>query len=384
MFRLFVTLFGILFLFTASPLQAQDTAGRRDSVATELGMDRFTAGRSVAVTEPVAGDLLAAGGSVTCDGSVGGDGVVAGGNINVSCGISENLYAAGGTVIFSGTVSRNARLAGGTVEVARGARVGHGLTIAAGEARVSGSVGSYLQMAGGSGVIDGPVGGDVEASMGQLELGPNAVIMGRLRYRSPNALIQDPAAQVLGGVEYIRTSAQPGIGWGLLGSLFLFLFVWLLGLMLLAAILVLALPRFLGGVVQTLGSRPGLSALLGFGMLVCIPVASVILLITMIGAPLALVVMASYFVLLAVGYVTTGAALGDWLWKRLRGASSMGAGPRVTATIAGILVLALLGAIPVLGGLVSFAALLLGLGAVGLGTYQALRPTSQPPPVAPA
>jgi hypothetical protein len=342
-------------------------------------MDRFAAGENVTVRAPVAGDLLAAGRSVTCDGSVGGDAVVAGGNVHLNCRVSQNAYAAGGDVFLNGTVSRNARLAGGNVQVAPTAQIDGGVTIAAGDARMSGSVGGYLQAAGGTLYIDGPVGGNVEASVGQLELGPKTVIMGRLRYRSSNTLKQDPAAQVLGGIEHIPTRRGPTVGRGLARFFFLLFFVWMLGLILVVTVLLLLLPSFVGGVVQTLESRPGLSALLGFAMLVCIPIASLILLITLVGAPLAFVVMAAYFVLLVVGYAVTGATTGDWLWKRLRRATTSSTGPRVIAAIAGIVILAVLGSIPVLGGFVIFAALLLGLGAVGLHIYHGLRPTAQSP-----
>jgi hypothetical protein len=341
-------------------------------------MDYFAAGNAVAVSTPVAGDLLAAGRSVTCNAPIGGDAVVAGGNILLGCEVGANTYAAGGEVVVSGAVARNARLAGGNVQVTPAARIEGGVTVAAGDARVGGSIGDYLQATGGTLVIDGAVGGNVEASVGQLELGPNTRIMGRLRYRSENMVRQDPAAQVLGGIEYLPARGGPGVGRGLAGLLFFLFLLWTLGLILLVALLVLLLPNFVGGVVRTLESRPGLSALLGFAMLVCIPVASVLLLITLVGAPLALVVMAAYFVLLVVGYVVSGAALGDWLWKRLRRAAVSETGPRILAAVIGIVVLTVLASIPVLGGLIAFAALLLGLGAVGLRMYGAVRPVAPP------
>ena len=353
---------------------AQDDK-RTDLVTAELGKDHFAAGQNVTVGQPVAGDLLAAGREVIVGEHVGGDAAAAGGTVRLNGNVSDNTYAAGGQVFVNGTLSRNARLAGGTVELSPSSRIVGGASIAAGEVRMNGSIGDYLQATGGSVYINGPVAGDVEAAGGQIELGPNARINGRFRYRSRSALKQDPAAQVLGGIEQLpfNTRAAAGIGRGIFRVVFWF---WTLGLMLLVAILLALLPGF-GKIIATLEARPGMSALLGFALLVCIPVASLILLITLIGAPLGLLSMIAYFALLIVGYLAAAAVIGDLLLKRLRPANAGTVAWRIGAAICGILVISLLGSIPALGGLIVFVALIMGMGAVGLQVNRTLRPAAQ-------
>jgi hypothetical protein len=148
--------------------------------------------------------------------------------------------------------------------------------------------------------------------------------------------------------------------------------VWTLGLILLVAILLFLLPAF-SNVIGTLEAQPGTSALLGFVLLVCIPVASLILLITLIGSPLALLSIAAYFALMLVGYLAAAAALGDLLLKRLRHGAVTTTGWRVIAAICGIFIIALLGRIPVLGGPIGFIVLIMGMGAVGLQINRTLR-----------
>ena len=352
-------------------LDAQDQQNT-DLVAVELGKDHFAAGQNVTVTQPVAGDLLAAGREIIVADKVGGDAAAAGGSVRLDGTISDNTYAAGGQVYVNGTIARNARLAGGTVEIYPSSRIEGGASIAAAQIRMNGSLGGYLQATGGNIYINGPVGGDVEAMGGQIELGPNARINGKLRYRSRSELKQDPGAQVLGGIEQLpfqgRMARRAGRGflWGLL-------LFWTLGLMLVVAILLVLLPGF-PKVITTLEARPGMSALLGFALLVCIPIASLILLITLIGAPLALLTIAAYFVLLFVGYLAAAAAIGDWILKRVRHGTLETIGWRVAAAICGIFIIALLGRVPVLGGLIGFVALIMGMGAVGLQISRALRP----------
>jgi hypothetical protein len=353
-------------------VHAQDSSKGTDLVTMELGKDHFAAGQEVTVANAVAGDLLAAGREIVLEDKVGGDAVAAGGTVRLNGNVSDNAYAAGGQVFVNGTIARNARLAGGNVEVAPASRIDGGASIAAGQVRVSGPIGGYLQAAGGSLFIDGPIGGDVEATARQIELGPNARISGKLRYRSNGTLKQDAGAQVLGGIEQLPFAVRtaPGFGRGLARLAF---WVWTLGLILLVAILVFLLPAF-GNVIGTLEARPGMSALLGFVLLVCIPAASLILLITLIGAPLALLSMAAYFALLLVGYLAAAAALGDLLLKKLRHGTVMTAGWRVIAAICGIFIIALLGRIPVLGGLIAFVVLIMGIGAVGLQVNRTVRP----------
>ena len=358
-------------------LHAQ-TNDKSDLVTIELGKDHFAAGHDITVTNAVAGDLLAAGSEIILNEKVGGDAVAAGGTVRLNGNFSDNAYAAGGRVYVNGTIVRNARLAGGNVETAPSSRIEGGASIAAGQARVNGSIGSYLQAAGGSLYLNGSVGGDVDASARQIELGPDARINGKLRYRSNAVLKQDPGAQVLGGIEQLpfRVHRASAVARGL--ALFIFWF-WTFGLMVLVAILFL-LPGFTN-VIGTLETRPGMSALLGFALLVCIPIASLILLITLIGAPLALLAIAAYFALLLVGYIAAAAAIGDLLLKWLRHKTAETAGWRILAAICGVFIIALLGRIPLLGGLIVFVALIMGIGAVGLQMYRTVRPPAQAAPV---
>ena len=236
-------------------------------VDRQRGTDRFVSSGSLTVSQPVAGDLIAAGGSI---------------------------------------------------EVGPKAQIVGNLTGGGGQFHLNGSVTGYVQVAGGRVVIDGPVGDDVDATSGHLELGPNARIAGKLRYRGADNFKRDPAAQVTGGVEWLamtgseaaRKSPERHIAHRSAGML------WTSGMMLLAAVLLAALPRFYDRVALTLRTRPGESLLSGFVVLVCTPVAALILLITIIDLPMGLLTIALYLALLPVGYVSTGIALGDWTLQR--------------------------------------------------------------------
>jgi cytoskeletal protein CcmA (bactofilin family) len=350
-----------LSIWTLAVLAAAPATNDSDRAARRLGEDYFAAGDTISVSSPVKGDLLAAGSDITIDTEVGGDSVIAGGVVRSGGNIADTLYAAGGRLRLDGEVQRNARIAGGEVEITPSSLIHGNVSVGGGDIRVNGKVDGYVQAAGGRVTINGPVGGDVEATSANVELGPNARIAGNLRYTSPHPIKRHPEAQVSGTVEHI----QPPEGWrgsraiGLLGWA-----IWTLGLMMIAALTVAFLPNLYSRVTSTLETRPGMSLLVGFVSLICIPAAAIILLITLIGIPLSLLLFTIFLAMLILAYVVTSAAIGDWALRRFKPEVSSVRSWRIGATVLAVLLLGLAAMVPIIGGLVVFAALLLGLGAM--------------------
>jgi hypothetical protein len=357
-------------LLAALPLAAAPGATQLD-----IDEDRFVAGGSVRQAQPVEGDLFGVGGNVDLAAGVKGDAVLGGGDVRVRDTVGQDLYAAGGNVRIESAVARNARVAGGNVELAPSASVGGNFSAAGGTIEVRGPVEGYLQAAGGNVLIDAAVGGDVKVATGTLELGPNARIAGRLVHSGPVTLRRDPGAVVSGGIERgaavgldrDRREGSRNGGWG-----------WTLGLVALAAFIAGAFPAASRRMGEELRRDPAIGMLLGFITLVCVPVAAVILMVTIIGIPLAMAVLLLYLLMLVVGYAALAVVLGDAALTRLRARDAARAGWRVGAAALAMVALALLGKLPLVGGLVVFVALLAGLGAMVL----AIRNRDRPQPAA--
>ena len=360
-------------LFAALLLAAALPAAAADSAEVDMDKDRFIAGGSVRQSKPVEGDLFGVGGDVDVNAAVSGDAIVGGGDVRVRDKVEQDLYAVGGNVRVEAAVGRNARLAGGNVEIGPNGSIGRNLTIGGGSVEIRGQVGGYVQVAGGDVLIDGPIAGDVRVASGELELGPNARIGGKLIHRGAK-IKRDPAAQVGGGIEQAKPvrvhrerRALHGLGMG--GWL------WSLGL--------IALAGFIAGVFPTsrnmgegLRNDPAIGLLLGFIALVCVPIAAVILVITIIGIPLALAVLLLYFLMLIVGYAAVGVVIGDAALAKLRSRDAQVVRWRVGAAMGAMLVLALLTRIPYLGGLVAFVALMGGVGAIVLALKSRRAPAT--------
>lgn len=350
----------------------------------ELGSDRFVFGGTVRIEQPVPGDLITAGGNVDLDAEVKGDAVAAGGNLRLAGPVGQNVYAAGGRLVIDGPIARNLRAAGGQVELGPKASIGGNVTVAGGRVSLRGAVKGAVSASGGHVSIDGPVEGDVISNAGSLRLGPNARIGGSLRYRSGGELERDPAAQVAGAVERLvlpgakatsavdramREPAPQRRGWHGPG------WFWTGGLMALAVLLAAALPGLARRVAEDWSTRFGWSLLWGFIALVCIPAGALVLVFSIVGIPIALLALLLYGALLIVGYAASGIAIGLWGLGRWRGEAQASTGWRLLCVALAVLLLALAGSVPYVGGFVAFVAVVAGIGAV-VQLLRARRPAT--------
>jgi hypothetical protein len=129
-----------------------------------------------------------------------------------------------------------------------------------------------------------------------------------------------------------------------------------------------------------IATEPGKSLALGFALLASLPVAGLLLLITVIGIPLGLAVLLAYPVVLLVGYLTAGLCLGDALAAALmrRSAAPPGTAPRIGGLTVALIGLALAASLPYLGWVLLLAAIIAGVGALALRLYRAYAAPGSP------
>ena len=316
--------------------------------------------------------LALAGGAAAAD----ADRIWVGGNDDVSQPVQGSLTAIAGNVTVSAPVSGTARLVGGKVTIASGSTISGDVSAAGGDVTVDGAVGGKLRVAGGKVRINGPVAGDASVAAGKLELGPDARIQGKLSFRGQD-LQQDPAAQVAGGIQHVASHSH----WHehTPGDRFLHGWVWTLGLMVLAAILAAALPGPSNRMAAELREHPGATLLLGFLAFVGIPIAGVLLMITIIGIPIALIALMAYGILLVVGYAWVAGIVGGMLLDRVKPEVAALAAWRAGAAVLAMLVIALLARVPYLGGLTHIVALILGIGMIAAVVHRQPRPLEAAP-----
>jgi hypothetical protein len=248
--------------------------------------------------------------------------------------------------------------------------------MAGGEIFIQGEVAGALSLTGErvevNGVLNGPV---TVRAFERLRIGPNARITGPLTYRSPQAAEIDPAAVVSGKVTHIPMErryreAAPWVAASIVSAVL----IWV-ALGILAALLLGLFPLLVGQSLQGLRTRPWLSLLLGLALFFTTPAVAVVLLITVIGLPLGLVLLLLVYPLALLGGWLMGALfLGDWALGLVN--RQAGRGMRFLFAFLGVAVLALLAAIPFLGGLICLVATSFGLGTLAHTLWQRYHGTS--------
>ena len=373
--------------FAAPPAAPATDGPDADAVEHVVGSDRFAAGHAVSFGASTSGDAFAAGGRVTVDGAIAGDAFLTGGHVEVRAPIEQGLYAAGAVVTVSAPVKHNARLFGGSVEVTPAAHLGGSVSMAGRSLSMAGSVDGYLQMAGRDAVVTGTAGGDAEISAEHIEIGREARIGGKLRYRSGAEPVVAPGAVITGGVERLApdagrtpmglqdgrfgqraTRAIHGVGRAL----------WFSGSLLVGALLLLLAPGFLRDTSQIATVQWPKSIGLGFAILVTVPIVAVILLITLIGIPLGLLTLSLYAFVLLLGHVVGAVAVGDFALGRIAPSKAATTGYRVLCLLAALVALGLVRELPLIGGLAVLLVFVAGVGALTERVFHVTRREAAP------
>jgi cytoskeletal protein CcmA (bactofilin family) len=346
-------------LLVSTGLPAQD-ADRNTARPGPAGDDLVLVGERVEILARSEGDVVAAGGSVVIRHSVRGDVLAAGGTVEIEAAVEDDVRAFGGQVAIRGPVRDNLMAAGGSVMLAPTANVGGRAWLAGATVTVHGRIGSHLKAAGQRIVIHGEIGGDAELAGEDIEIGPDSVIRGQLRYLSRNEARIDPRATIVGSItrgelEHDVAQRPPAAGLRLGGFVMLAVA---------AIVFYLLWPGFSVAAGRTLFGSPGKSLVIGLATLATMPLVIVLLLASVVGVLVALPLLALFPVLLLAGVLTALVGVGDFGLRRLGRAESARRGLRVASIGLTVLALWLLCFLPGIGALLLFALLLFGAGAL--------------------
>lgn len=357
----------VLFLFPSTSFAQVAKSGSAVTIEKNqtVNGDFFAGGQTVAIHGTINGDLYIGGGSVQVDGTINGDILVAGGTLLLQ-GSAHNIRAAGGNITIDSSTDGNVTAVGGNITISDGAKIAGSLVSAGGQVSVLGPIGKGATLAGGQVTVGNSVGGDILAA-GNVTLTSNAKVNGNLTYWSNQKATIENGAMVAGTVmqNIPPKSQQPkqqqsASAAGLVGASFMFALVSLVSSFILGFLFLQLVPLFTLQVVETIRERVWLS--LGIGVLVFIvtPIVAFILLLTVLGIPLAFLLMVLYGIYAYISKIFVALAIGIWIFERNN--------PRkphvVWALVVGLIIYEILGVIPFIGWLVGLVFWLIGMGAL--------------------
>ncbi|HET7699020.1 MAG TPA: hypothetical protein VFK57_25095 [Vicinamibacterales bacterium] len=328
-------------------------AGNRIDVSRAMLGDVVVAGRQIEITQPVVGDILAAGWRVS-----------------LSARADDDVRMAGAEIAVNAPVNGDLTIAGGDVALGTGSRVNGRSWITGGHVRIDGQFDRELRIAGGTVQIGGELRRPVTIIAEKLEVLPTARILSTLEYKAPAPAVIAGGAAITGPVTFTRIEAREARrahSFRAVSSVLFMLHLSIAGLLLLWL-----MPQFTSRVVDTLRAAPAQSALLGFALVFVIPVTALFLIFSILALPIGVALAALYVVGLLAAVLAAAFFVGD-VESRFFKRTTATAQSRAVWLLAGVLSLAILRAIPVVGAVVVFICVLFGLGALTLAAYDAYR-----------
>lgn len=337
-----------------------------------INRDYFAAGNTVNLSGTVNGDAYIAGGNVTVDGIINGDLLAAGGNVTILGKVTGNVRTAGGNIIFSSDVGRNATIVGGSISMSDTGKVAGSLVSAGGNVSINSPIGKGANLAGGQISLGNSFGNSVNAYTSNLTLTPTAKITGDLNYWSEKETQINKEASISGTTNYhyvqtpkyqkeAKEKADAGkiLGVVTAGTLMFYIYSLVVSLII-GLIIIKALPVFTAGTLTTLETHPWASLGIGFLTTVLFPITFIILLVTVIGIPLAFVLLMAMILLWFISETFVALFVGTKILNFFRKEESS----KGWSLFTGLAVLGVLSLIPVINFFVGMFTYLFGIGAL--------------------
>jgi cytoskeletal protein CcmA (bactofilin family) len=333
--------------------------------------DRYVFGKSVDIAGLNEGDLIGWAQSFVLSGEVTGDVFFGAQTADLRGTVRDSTRLFAATTILSGLVEGDLLVFTSDFNMHPGAVVTGNLVVFAGTAQVDGSIGGDVRFGGGEIDIRGTVEQDVELQADAIQLHPEATILGNLSYTSRKELTPTETEVVRGTVEYSpeveeEEEERPFIT---LGSVMWWLW-WTLSSLLVGFIGLALFRRAAPALLAPIHGETMLGTLIGFGIFLVVPAASLLAMALVIALPLGVISLMIFLVALYLAKMPVAI----WVGRRILGAVGSGDPSPFAALAVGIPLLYLLFEVPFyLGTLVWLISTWLGLGAILLAARNALQ-----------
>jgi len=358
----------IALLIVLFPLSANAFVVKSDDVV-KVGQDEiiegnlYAAASSITINGTVKGDLICAAQTININGPIEGDIICAGQTININSYVGGNIRVAGNTININSKVGRNVMAFGNVVHFGSGADVGWSAMVAGANVNVMGKVGGTLHGGGENVTVDAEVAKSVDFDAKTLVIGDNAKIGADLNYVEYNkgeVEVSDKAviAGKINPREKKIAGKQKSIIWGISLAWIWGKIISIFSVLILGLVFISLFKDKVENTVKKMIDKPW--AQIGWGLVILIitPVIALILAITIIGLPLAAILIFAWLIMLFIAKAMAAIAFGFWLFDKFKKKTKTLMWPM----IAGIIISYIIFCIPFIGWILALAALLWGLG----------------------
>ena len=314
----------------------------------------WASGKNIDIAGTVNGDVFCAGQNVTISGTVRGDVICVAQTIRIAGSVNGDVRLAAQTVTISGDVNNNSSIAAQTFLLEGAGSVVGDASVAANDANLIGRVGRDASIAAQTVAISSSIGRELKATTEHLSLNSDARVGGDLSYTSANKANVANGATI-GGItnryEPKETANHRGrlFGFSALTALYT-----IISLLIVALALVLLVPQLFRVVSGVAITSPLKTLLVGVVAVFVFPIVFVALLLTVLGIPLALLLLLGWLLILALSGLFFSYYLGRLLLKNQPNP--------IIIMLVGSLIVLVLHVVPILGFVIGAVAIWMGSG----------------------
>lgn len=381
--------------------------GQEVIIDQPVGGDLIVAGGRVDIQAPVAGDLIVAGGLVQIDSTIGGSVTGVGGLMNFTNTVQNDVYVSAVGTNLESSIGDNAMIATAFLRQAGRSSIGGTLSAIGYRAWLNGVIAGNLNIIAKNITLDAAVGGTSNVQTDEFNIDRNAVLLEKISASVMNSPMINPNAQLQGGLDVtIRepatesaTEASPAAeltsdasqSWfapiGMvraadgevttanteaaikaqekqvaeLKSKMNWFFSSIILTFIGGSFMLWLFPTFQKGMVYSLQHRTGVTAASGLLWLTMGLVASVLLMITIIGIPLGIALLLVWVVNLIMAPWAVSQAVGTSITRRWQTTPTMK--NEYIQLLIGATLVVLLMALPIIGWVISMIVWTMGMGA---------------------
>lgn len=354
---MFVSVFAYVGAANAQSFKAGDNVGLAAGEIVDSAL--FAAGNNVNIAGTVNGDVYCAGETVNISGTVNGDVMCAGQTITISGTVNGSARLAGQTVNLSGMIADSATIGGQSVTIDTTGIIGRDLLGGSNTISINGKVTRDVTMGAQNLTINGMVGRDINGAVDVLNVGSTGSVAGSVDYTSKNELSVATGGKVAGVVTRTEPKAdqkydmRPEAVVGMaIGSAF-YVFI---ATIVFALALALMFPKILENAAVLTKKSPGKTILHGLVAWIVAPVVILILLMTVVGIPVALFALFAWTIIMMVSSSFSGYILGKLILNKSKSP--------ILIMLVGASIIAVAMMIPFLNFFVFIVAGMFGTGAV--------------------
>ncbi len=365
--RLFTTVYAALaFMSLVTTVSADGPVIRSgQTVGVEANQllegDFYGMGNTVTISGEATRDVYAIGGTIMTNAPVNEDLVVIGGVVQVNGPVKDDARVVGGEVIIADQIDDDVVVVAGTLHILSTASIKGDLIFMGGEIVIDGPIEGTVYGTGGTVRIDARVGGDVTIRAAEtFTLGDTADVVGNVVYRSDREIVRGQGAVVAGTItkEAFAAGEEAPPLKGMILNLLIIVFSSL-------TIFFLARSRA-RTLVENILLGYGRLGLIGLGMILAVPIVSVILMTSVIGMLVGIILLCGYILLMLLSILCLPILVGALAQR----AAKMGNAVTFLTVLLGVFIVLILPFVPYVGFLVLLTGLVIVVGALGDELYR--------------